>query len=94
MIKVNFADDALSYVKDTTDTITLTVETSRGWGGIYKIPAVYVGKPDYEEGFNKLEIDGINIYVDKNNPIEKEGLKIDLRGFGSFKRLVVNGFIV
>ena len=58
------------------------------------MPAVYAGKPPIEKGFYRTEVDGLNVYVATTRPIRPEGMQVDLKGFGLFKRLVVDGFMV
>jgi len=57
---------------------------------------VFAGKPEQTEAedFEKQKISGINVYVDKRNPISPEGLKVLLKGSVKFRRLVVDGFVL
>ena len=55
---------------------------------------MYAGKPTAEENFEYAKIDGLNVYVDKNSPMDPEGLEVDLKGIGLFKKLVIDGFLV
>lgn len=94
MAKVKFTQSALEYIKDKTDTVTLLVEIGRSWAGTFKVPAVYAGKPDAEDQYDFTEVDGLNVYVEKSSPIDTEGLEVDLKGVGMFKKLVIDGFLV
>lgn len=47
-----------------------------------------------EEEYDKLEISGVNVYVEKKSPVSPQGLEVNLKGFSSFKRLVVDGFVL
>lgn len=55
---------------------------------------MYAGKPEVEEEFDMMEISGLNVYVDKTAPVSDKGLEVYLKGFGNFKRLVVDGFVL
>jgi len=57
---------------------------------------VFAGKPEKAEAedFEKQEISGISVYVDKRNPINPDGLKVLLKGSTKFRRLVVDGFVL
>lgn len=94
MAKVRFTKAALDYIKGKTDTVTLLVEIGRGWAGTFKIPAVYAGKPETEEDFHYTQVEGLNVYIDKKSPMDPEGLEVDLKGIGLFKKLVIEGFLV
>lgn len=58
------------------------------------MPAVYAGKPDAEDQFEYVKVDDLHVYIDKNSPMDPEGLEVDLKGIGLFKKLVIDGFIV
>ncbi|HHW08141.1 MAG TPA: hypothetical protein GXX34_11550 [Clostridia bacterium] len=58
------------------------------------MPAVFAGKPDNVKSYEYTQVDGLNVYIDKTVPVHPEGLQVDLKGFGLFKRLVVDGFMV
>lgn len=55
---------------------------------------MYAGKPDAEEKYHFNEVNGLQVYVEKEAPTEPDGLIVDLKGIGMFKKLVIDGFIV
>lgn len=58
------------------------------------MPAVYAGKPENEDAYHYTEVDGLKVYIDKYSPMEQDGLQIDLKGIGIFKKPVIEGFLV
>lgn len=54
-------------------------------------PAVFAGKPEALEDFDKQEVDGINVYVSKDVKAKNGEIRVKLRGFGFFKHLYLDG---
>ncbi|MBZ4688576.1 MAG: hypothetical protein PWQ96_1691 [Clostridia bacterium] len=54
-------------------------------------PVVYAGKPQNIDDFRQQEVDGINVYVPKDQQLKDDVISIDLKGIGPFKQLLVEG---
>jgi hypothetical protein len=59
--------------------------------GSYIKPVVLAGKPENTDNYNYREVDGINVYVPKDQEIKGNLLSINLKGMGPFKQLSVSG---
>ncbi len=59
--------------------------------GTYSKPVVLAGKPENNDDFNEQEVDGINVYVPKDQELKSDVIAIELKGLGPFKQLSVSG---
>ena len=92
MLRIKITEAAAAYLKEKTDVITVKIERAGGgWACNVRFPAVYAGKPDNVAEYNSVKTGDFRVYVEKSFPTGPEGLIIDLKGFGIFKRLSVEG---
>lgn len=95
MIKVDFTDDAKTYIlQKNANSITVTM-MNLGWGGgNYWEPAVYVGKPYSTERYDLMNVNGLDVYIFEGAESEPDGIQILAKCEpDDFYRLHVSGLV-
>lgn len=54
---------------------------------------MYAGAPTDTSEYNQVEVNGLKVYLRKNAVIAAEGLRVRLRNWGLYKRLIVEGLV-
>jgi hypothetical protein len=54
---------------------------------------VYAGAPSNTGNYHEIPIDGLTVFLRKDAVVAEEGLRIRLRNWGIYKRLIVEGLL-
>lgn len=54
---------------------------------------MYAGAPNDTTGYNQIQVDGLTVYLRNNAVVAEEGLRVKLRNWGIYKRLIVEGLV-
>lgn len=95
MLKVEFTDDAMKYIRQKdADSITVDMMVLGGCGGQHYDPFVSVGKPTSPESYDTVDVDGIKVYMFKGAVSRPEGLTIYLDdSLVVYKKLEIDGLV-
>lgn len=56
-------------------------------------PAVYAGQPPAAERYDRVEANGVKIYLPQKAVTAPDGVKISLGGIGAWRRLKIQGLL-
>ena len=94
--KIKITEKALNYLrkKDKQSlTIGLPDYRTNGDFAVVPVPEIFAKKPKKEEEFNKVNIDGIDVYVSKMVYLPKDNdIIIDIDTFLRMNFLTMKGF--
>lgn len=90
-MKISISPNAKTLIEKKTNEIILKKEVTRSWAGTFIKPAVHAGKPENPEDYSVFEVEGITVYMPKDEGTERD-IKIDVKGLGPFKQFVIEGF--
>ena len=89
-MNINISEKAKESIIGNPKEIMIKKVMTRSWAGVFIEPAVYAGKPDDVEDFNRIEVENIIVYVPKEDGLDNN-ISIDVRGMGPFKKFTVQG---
>ena len=95
--KVKITKDALNYLnKKGKLSVTIGYPDYRTNGdfAVVPVPEIFAKKPKAEHEYNKVSIDGIDVYVSKSVYMPEEDVIIGLDSFLGIKFLTVSGFSI
>lgn len=95
MLKVEFTDDAMDYIrKKNTGSITVDMMNLGGCSGNYYEPAVSIGRPRSVQRYDLVNANGLEVYIFKGAETEPDGMKISLKAEqDDFNMLNVSGLV-
>jgi exopolysaccharide biosynthesis predicted pyruvyltransferase EpsI len=97
MSKITITENALSYLnKKGKKSVTIGYPDYRTNGdfAVVPVPEIFAKKPKAEEGYNKITVDGIDVYVSKLVYLPDNDVVIDVDKFLKMQFLTVSGFSI
>lgn len=96
--KIKITEKALNYL-NTKNKLSVTIGypdyRTNGDFAVVPVPEIYAKKPKIEEQYNKVTIDGIEVYVSKMVYLPKDNdVVIGVDSFLKMKFLTVSGFSI
>ena len=73
---IEITKEAMAYIRPKTDAIKVEVVFFHGCGVGQKEGTIFEGRPSEPEKYDLVNIDGIDVYVQKDLVVGPEGLKI------------------
>lgn len=94
--KIKITEKALNYLRKK-DKLTVTIGypdyRTNGDFAVVPVPEIFARKPKAEEEYNKVDIDGIDVYISKTVYLPKDNdIIIDVDTFLKMNFLTVKGF--
>jgi len=93
LLKVEITPEAQDFIREFSDTITVQMQVCGTCGRMRGEAAVYVGAPDPADRYNRVEVEGITVYLPKRAVISKEGLRLSLAEWEGEKGVLVEGLL-
>lgn len=94
--KINITEKALNYLKKKNKldiTIGYPDYRTNGDFAVVPVPEIFAKKPKKEEEYNKINIDGIDVYISKTVYLPKDNdIIIDVDTFLKMNFLTMKGF--
>lgn len=81
-MKFEFDEKAKLFIKEKNITnFYIQLQTVGCWGTSSTIPVVKAGEPKHKELYNFIEVDNLNIYVNKNIETKDKIMKLTVERF-------------
>lgn len=94
--KIKITEKALNYLRKKGKlslTIGLPDYRTNGDFAVVPVPEIFAKKPKQEEGFNKVNIDGVDVYISRTVYLPKENdIIVDIDTFLGMNFITMTGF--
>lgn len=94
--KIKITEKALNYLKrkgKLSLTIGLPDYRTNGDFAVVPVPEIFAKKPKQEEGFNKINIDGVDVYISRTVYLpEDNDIIVDVDSFLGMNFITMTGF--